>query len=197
MTNTANANALIIPGTHVAPAEPMTLIIPGSSPVTVDSVNGPRGPVAADVATRAAESARAGYVVDSNPDTIQTWRGNYIVPAAKTGHMTCPVCATELPVTKFPTRAPAADGTVVRDRGECRRCRDARVAAGAPRTYRADGSPVAATVPVAAPTATDRWDAATPGVLPVNTVTAARDTDAAMGATDAELAAWDDMAARA
>jgi hypothetical protein len=48
--------------------------------------------------------------------------------AATEGEMTCRVCAKTLPVTRFPTKAPAKDGTVHRD-DRCRACRDQATAA--------------------------------------------------------------------
>lgn len=44
--------------------------------------------------------------------------------AVTEGTCTCRDCGRERPVTKFPTKAPLKDGTVVRD-DRCRECRDA------------------------------------------------------------------------
>lgn len=54
----------------------------------------------------------------------------------------CPMCREKHPVKQFPTRRrPEADGTKLRDRGECRKCRDKRVAKRLPRTFDEDGRP--------------------------------------------------------
>lgn len=112
----------------------------------------PRAPIA----DRIAESAAAyAATVAAGPDTVGavlTHAGNYIIPASTDGMATCPddvhVGDRRIPITKFPTRPAAIDGSVARNMARCRACRDYRAA-----TNRAARTPVAApTAPVDGPT---------------------------------------------
>lgn len=100
---------------------------------TPDTNPNPRAPIADAIATAAANYAAT---VAAGPDTVGavlTHAGNYIIPASTDGFATCPddvhVGVRRIPVTKFPTRPAAIDGSVPRDMRRCRACRDARTVA--------------------------------------------------------------------
>lgn len=145
------------------------------------------------------------------PGAIVTHHGNYIIPASTDGTATCATCGTDQPVTKFPTKPYGPDAIVTRAT-TCRRCRDAKTAC------RKSGQPVPtnggmivprptvhyvpSTIVMAAPTVepdavplsadsrmAQRWNNATPGMIPPNAIESADATDRAMGGAGIVVAA--------
>lgn len=148
-TTTTTAPGIIVPGASAEPIATTIHLADGTTyRIDVDTAD-PRGVVAAAVARRATVRSTAGPVAagPGTPGAIVTHAGNYIIPAATDGTMTCRVCHRNRPETKFPTRPARADGVVVRD-DRCRECRDDAAAA---RRAARDTAAVAVPPPAAEP----------------------------------------------